>query len=422
MFTGNRRHRVLMTMAVAGLAWGTLSLGQAGVPAAASAACTVPSLTGFTGPALVNVGASLTVTVTLSCAPPAPASVSLNSDNSDLPVPATVTVPAGQTTADVSLTPLADAAGQYQATLTAQLGTMALTQTITVDPGLASLQLPDCGDMPNCVDPTVLFTGPAPAGGLTVQFASSSPAVVVPASQNIQAGALGGDIITTVNPVTTKTPVTISATLGGTTLQATKVLLPPFGAGDHITLQPESGQTRHIYGQEFDLEYQALLSNPAGTDGVTVTYSTPSASLELQNTTDVIPPGFTDSFTNVNTANVTAPVHTRLVVTADGVRKSLRVVIEPGLASFTGLPKAIEGGRRFTVTITLAGPVDTRTTVSLQSSQGVLNVPALVHIPAGHSSATVTATTVPVTSRTPVFIIAMLGSTNIQSANITLTP
>jgi hypothetical protein len=421
---GNPRGRALMAVATTGLAWGMLTLtGPAGAQlAAASVRCTAPALSGFTAPALAYVGGKLAVTVTLSCAPSSPVGVSLTSNNSDLPVPGKVTVGSGQTSATADLTAKADPAGQYQATVTARYRGKSLPQTVTVDPGLSSLQLPACSYMPDCVDPFVTFTGPAPAGGLTVHFASNNPAVTVPASATFQAGALGGGIVANVSTVTTNTPVTISASLGGLTLRATKVLLPPFGAGDRITLRPESGQGLHIYGQEFDLDYLALLSNPAPADGVTVTFSSPSPSLELQNTTGSVTPGFTDAYTEVNTANVTQAVHTTIVATADGVTKSLPVVIEPGLDSFTGLPAAIEGGRGFTAAIHLAGPVDTRTTVVLQSTDGVLSVPELVHIAAGHSSVRFKATTVPVTSNTTASIVAMLGNSTLQSGNITVTP
>jgi hypothetical protein len=66
--------------------------------------------------------------------------------------------------------------------------------------------------------------------------------------------------------------------------------------------------------------------------------------------------------------------------------------------------------------------VDTATTVSLQSTVGILNVPVTVTIPADQSSASFQATTVAVTSDTTVNIYAYLGSTSLPSAAITVTP
>ena len=96
--------------------------------------------------------------------------------------------------------------------------------------------------------------------------------------------------------------------------------------------------------------------------------------------------------------------------------------VEPGLASFTNVPATVEGGQPFTATINLAGPVDTATTVSLQSTAGILNVPGTVTIPAGQSSASFQATTVTVTADSTVNIYAYLGSTSLPSAAITVTP
>lgn len=118
--------------------------------------------------------------------------------------------------------------------LTSQAGTQtAAASTTCTSPVLSGFKVP-----------ALVYVGSKLAVTIKLSCAPSSP---------------GGGITTTVGEVTTNTPVTISATLGGLTLQATTVLLPPFGPGDQITVQPESGQGRHIYGQEFDLEYLAAI-------------------------------------------------------------------------------------------------------------------------------------------------------------------
>jgi hypothetical protein len=381
--------------------------------------CKNPTLSSTSVATLVYVGQRPQLTVRLSCAAAAPVRVSLASSNPLLPVPASVTIGRYYQTATVSLDAKADEAGQYSASVTAKLGTRSKTKTITVDPGLASVTIPACSE-PNCVSLDVLFTGNIPAGGYTVQLASNNAAITVPSSYSFQAGSIGGVFPVTVNPVTVNTTVTLSATFGGRTLTASTVLLPPWNPSDSLTITAE--QAAPDYGQEFDLEYQALLSNPAPASGETVTFSSPSASLELQTTTDFIGAGDDDAYVDVNTANVTSPVHTTLVATVDGVSASLPVTIEPGLASFTNVPATVEGGQPFTATINLAGPVDTATTVSLQSTAGILNVPGTVTIPAGQSSASFQATTVTVTADSTVNIYAYLGSTSLPSAAITVTP
>lgn len=382
--------------------------------------CKTPGLSSMSVATLVYVGEQPQLTVKLSCAAAAAVRVSLSSSNALVPVPASVTIGRYYRTATVSLDPKADETGQYSASLTARLRGKSLAQTITVDPGLSSFTIPACSE-PNCVTPDVLFTGIIPAGGLTVQLASNNAAITLPAEYTFPAGSLGGSFPgVTVSPVTVNTMVTLSATFGGRTLTASTVLLPPWNPSDSLTLTAE--QAGPAYGLDTGLEYEALLSNPAPASGETVTFSSPSASLELQNTTYEIPPGDDDAYVDVNIANVTGPVNTTLVATVDGVEASLPVTIEPGLASFTDVPATVTGGQSFTATVNLAGPVGAATTVTLQSTVGILSVPGSVVIPAGDSSASFTATTVAVTADTTVNIYAYLGTTSLPSSTVTVTP
>jgi hypothetical protein len=383
--------------------------------------CRTPVLTGLSMPRLVYVGNRPVAVLRLSCAPTAPIRISLTSSNADLRVPASVTIGRHYDTATVPLALKADPEGQYQATVTARYRSRSRTAAITVDPGLSLVQIPPSSE-PNNADLNILFTGVVPAGGLTVRLASSSPAVTVPATFTFTAPGLGGGVTgVTVHQVTKNTTVKLSATFGGRTLSATTVLLPPFTSSDSVTLSAEDGPGA-IYGQEFDLEYVVTLSNPAPASGEIVTFSAADPSVELQDTSTFIPPGLADGFVDINTANVTSAVHTEIDATVDGVKASLPVTIEPGLASITNVPATITGGGTFTATVNLAGPVDTATTVELESTQGVLTVPQGVVIPAGRSSASFPVTTFTVDSDTDVFIIASLGSTQVTSSGVTLTP
>jgi hypothetical protein len=384
--------------------------------------CRTPVLAGFSTPSLVYVGNRIAATIRLSCASATSIRASLSSSNRTfLPVPGKITIGRYYNTATISLVPKADQEGQYKATVTVRYGSRSMSRTITVDPGLASVSIPPCSE-PNCVFPDVLFTGIIPAGGFTVRLASSNPAITVPATAPFAAGSLGGGFTgVTVQPVTKTTSVTISATFGGRTLRATTVLLPPWNTSDRVTLSAEAG-SGPIYGQEFTLEYIVLLSNPAPASGETVSFSASDSSIELQSTSTFIAPGNDDGYLDINTANVTSAVHAQIDATVQGVKASLPVTIEPGLASITGLPATIVGGNGFTAMVNLAGPVDTATTVNLQSTAGILTVPLQVVIPAGQSSASFKATTVPVTADSGVSIIASLGNTNLQSGTVTLTP
>jgi hypothetical protein len=82
-----------------------------------------------------------------------------------------------------------------------------------------------------------------------------------------------------------------------------------------------------------------------------------------------------------------------------------RGVLRSAFASVT-LPATIAGGQAGTGTVTLAGAPDVPETVYLQSTGGILTVPASVTIPAGQTTAAFPITTVAVTSDSQVTVIA----------------
>lgn len=395
-------------------------------PATASTTCT-PTLQTLSAPSLVYVGDSPQATVGLSCAPTSAIGLTVTSSNSKLSVPASATVSANQNSVAIPLTPTAEWAGQYSSTVTVSYGTDSLSTTVTVDPGLAGFQLNVSNDEPNSLSPTFTFTGPAPAGGLTVQVASNSPDVTVPATVSSQQYSSGGGFnATTVQTVKKNTPVTLSVTLGSRTLSASTVLLPPFSSHDSMKMSAVT-QPGVLYGQEFDLEYAVALSNPAPATGSNVTVTTHDPSVVLQSTTNSvnvdITPGFTVGYFKINTANVTKPVHTQITASVDNVEASIPVTIEPTVASIT-MPASVQGGTSFTGTINLAGPADVPTSVYLQSTWGILQPPSTpVIIPAGETSTSFIATTSTVTSNSDVSITAFLGENLVLTSNpVTLTP
>jgi hypothetical protein len=211
-------------------------------------------------------------------------------------------------------------------------------------------------------------------------------------------------------------------TLGDQTKSASIVLLPPFTSGDTITLTPETPGPS--YGPSFGNEIVVNLSNPAAVNGdgliASVTTDDPN-DIQLDESSVDFPPGSDQGFISFSVPFEPRVVDATVTVTLDGVTASIPVTIEPSLDSFT-LPASIVGGQSDTGTLSLAGPVDTPTTVALQSTFGILSVPGTVTIPAGASSATFQITTVPVTSDEDVSIVASLGSTSIQSGNIDVTP
>lgn len=123
---------------------------------------------------------------------------------------------------------------------------------------------------------------------------------------------------------------------------------------------------------------------------------------------------------------VTAPVHTMLSTTIDGVPTSVKVTIEPPMSSFA-VPASVTGGQSFSVTLNMFGPVDTPTVVNLSGGSGVLSTPLSVTVPAGKSSVSFTVTTATVASPDQDFILGTIVSNSelldtLQSSTITVNP
>jgi hypothetical protein len=389
--------------------------------------CKSPALTGMSLASLAYVGDHPVATIHLSCAPLAPIRLALRSTSANVPVPATVTVGRHCDYAKVTLVPKAYEPGQYAATITVSYGGRSLSRTIVVDPGLQLVQIPPVSDAPDDVTLNVLFTGEIPTGGETVKLASSNAAVTVPAAYTFPAPGAGGEVPgITVQEVTKNTKVTLSVSLGGITMSASTVLLPPFSSHDSATIVNTNGPGP-IYGLNgATYDYAVLLSNPAPTSGLTFSVASGSPDLLVSNP-QFIAPGSTAGFFTVDTNLVTTPVHTTLSTTIDGVPASVKVTIEPPMSSFSNVPATVTSGQSFSVTLNMFGPVDTPTAVNLNSGSGTLSMPSSVTVPAGKSSVSFTVTAMTVSSAEQDFINATILSNgqvvdSLQSSTITVNP
>ena len=377
--------------------------------------CRTAALSSVSLGALAYVGDRPALGIKLTCYPASAVRLTLKSAMAPtsapaLAVPASVTINAYYNSASVTLTPRAYQPGQYAATVSVHYGSKTLAKKITVDPGLSLFQIPPVGGEPDYVSPDILFTGLVPAGGLTVRLKSSNAAIAVPATVAFtQPGSLGGGFLgVKVSAVTKDTPVTLSATLGSTTLTASITLLPPWNSSNgKITLASADG-TAALYGPTGGNEVYVNLSGPADPSGNgligTATTSDPT-DIVLQGDLVIFPAGSDQAIISFDIPDETAPVHAMVSVSLDGVTASVPVTIEPSLASVT-VPATIVGGQSGTGTVTLAGPPDQADTVYLQSDWGIVTVPGSVTIPAGQTSVTFPITTVPVDSDSQVTINA----------------
>jgi trimeric autotransporter adhesin len=172
-------------------------------------------------PSTVTLPATSAGRVTLSgAANSSGATVSLrSSDTSQATVPASVTIAAGGTTADFTVTAVAAGSPRIEATFN---GTQGATLTISAPagptPSLASLGLaPSTVVGGNAVEGTVTLSAPAPAGGATVTLTSSDQGVAaVPSSVTVAAGATSATFSITTRAVGGTFQIVITASFGAT--------------------------------------------------------------------------------------------------------------------------------------------------------------------------------------------------------------
>jgi len=177
----------------------------------------------------VTGGASATGTITLSA--PAPGSgvdISLSSNQSVVTLPAMVHIPAGATSASfvIGSTPVQQ---KVTVTITATAGALAKSNTLTVNPAaLASVKLQQSSMTGGAAQQgTVLLTGIAPSGGLSVVLSSSNPAIQAPKEVFIPAGAASGVFSIRAGVVATKTSGLMIAQLGTLKKSTSLSVVPP---------------------------------------------------------------------------------------------------------------------------------------------------------------------------------------------------
>jgi uncharacterized protein (TIGR03790 family) len=218
-------------------------------------------------PSLIG-GGPITAAVALDAnAPPGGTVVALSSSNPAVaPVPATVTVPQGafyfiftiETKSVGANTPV---------TFAATLDGARTVVNVTVLPVLSALNLSMKTVVGgNNVNGTVVLTGPAYAGGITVNLSSSDPSVAsVPSSVTVPAGMNTAVFPITTFAVASSTPVTISAVSGGPAKTATLTVTPP--ALKSLSLSPTT-----VTGGQSSTG-TVTLSGPAPAGGTSVALS-----------------------------------------------------------------------------------------------------------------------------------------------------
>jgi hypothetical protein len=320
-------------------------------------------------------------------APAGGATINLASSNAQAaPLPASVAVPGG-----FSFLTFRFVTGQVETpttvTMTATIGSVSTTKSFTVSPSslrsLDGMPLRQNGGI--ALGGIVMLNGQAPAGGAVVSLSSSSPAAQPPATVTVPAGVESVSFTVPTSQVSADTPVTITATWRGASVQATTTLTPQ-PAPTSITLDPTTTSgTSGSFGR-------VTAADPRDAD-VTFSLSTSRPDLVTIPNSVTVPQFAAAGGFSIGTPPVSAKTLVTISVSGGGVTLSATLTLDPVAAgpSASALslsPSTVTSGGSSTGTVTLSGAAPTGgLVVSLSSSSAVASVPTSVTVPAGTTSA-----------------------------------
>ncbi len=320
-------------------------------------------------------------------APAGGATINLASSNPQAaPLPASVAVPGG-----VSFVTFRFVTGQVDTpttvTMTATIGSVSTTKSFTVSPSslrsLDGMPFRQNGGVP--LGGIVMLNGQAPAGGAVVSLSSSSPAAQPPASVTVPAGVESVSFTVPTSQVSADTPVTITATWRGASVQATTTLTPQ-PAPTSITLDPATTSgSSGSFGR-------VTAADPRDAD-VTFSLSTSRPDLVTIPNSVTVPQFAAAGGFNIGTSPVSTKTLVTISVSGGGVTLSATLTLDPvavgpSATALTLSPSTVTSGASSTGTVALSGAAPTGgLAVSLSSSSAVASVPASVTVPAGATSA-----------------------------------
>jgi uncharacterized protein (TIGR03437 family) len=359
-------------------------------------------------PSYVDGGDNATLTISLNgVARSMGFPVSLRSSNLVASAPALVTVPAGQVSAQVTI-PTSPVTTVETVTITAQGETAALE----IDPAHA-LEVSTLLVTPTSVlggrnvSATVTLSGTAPAGGVSIGITSDNSAAKPPATVSVPfAATSSAPFSIPTSTVTASQTCTIMATLGRSSQTAQITVIP--------ALQLTLAGSAVVGGNGNTVSGTVTIADSAPIIGANIILKSSDASATVPYSV-TIPSGATSATFTVTTAAVTAARTVTITATYGNLAQTATLTVNPpALPTLTGLavsPSYVSGGTNAIGTVTLgaAAPV-IGVTVTLQSSLPVTaQVPALVTVPPGATTASFTIQTTHVTSTHTVTITAKAG-------------
>jgi hypothetical protein len=365
-------------------------------------------------------GQTSTGTVVLaSAAAVGGATITLSSSSGAAYVPASVTVPGGSTTVSFNVTTQA-VANPLAVTLGAGFSGSSKATTLTLEPPVVTALVfsPASVTAGQISTATVTLNAPAPGGGYPVALMSNSPAVPVPASVLIPAGATTQAFSVITTTVSSFLMAMVVATTGTTTATGILTVNPPTSLSvSSVGFAPTSITGGTVSTGTITLSSPA----PSGGSGVSLTSSDTSVSVPG---TVMVPAGST---TQTFSATALAVASTKAVTVAATLGASSAsatlTVIPPVVSALSFTPATISFDQITTGTVTLNANAPTGgLTVNLSSNDpGAISVPASMVVPAGVTSQSFTATAGAVTSTTVVGVTVSNGSASVEGM-LTVNP
>jgi len=359
-----------------------------------------------------GVSAQGTVTLT-GPAPEKGTKVSLSSSSGAVGVPGSILVPAGQASVTFNIS-TKKVAAKTEATITASLGYVATTATMTVEPeGPASISLnsPSVKGAAQSTG-TVTLTGAAPNVGLTVALTSNNKVAAVPNFVNIPAGTNSATFTINTVKVSAQVVVTITAKFGAQVQSTTLTVTPPGVAS--IVLNPTTVVGSSPSGATL------TLTEPAPLGGITIALASDQPAATLPPTI-VIPAGKTIASFTIRTVGVAAQTVANIKATISGVAQSSPLTITPpGLVSIVLGTPSLDGGNSSEATVNISSPAPPGgLVIAVASSNKSAIVPAKISVPAGKTSVAFSIRTTKVDAQATATITATLGAIN-QTATLTI--
>ncbi|WP_162179802.1 hypothetical protein [Bryobacter aggregatus] len=370
-------------------------------------------------PASVLGGNGATGTVTLSApAPTGGAAITLASNNGAAAVSPSLTIAAGQSSGSfaITTTPVGLSTSVSITATSANSTSASLTLTPPCVSSLnLSVSITDLLSGNGLLNGAVSLTGPAPAGGLPIQFVAGSTNIgsaTVPAGQTSTTISLSvSNLLSLIG--STLTALT-SSPCGG--IDVNLQLLNPLVSGLSVSPSSVSG------GASSTGIVTLAVAAPSG--GVIISLSSNQAVATVPSSI-TIPAGQLSGSFSITTTNPGSPQTATITAASTGNSKTASLTVNPAgpqlvsLASVSLSMSSLTGGTATTGTVTLTAPAPVGgATVNLQSGNAAATVVGSLTIPAGATSANFAVSTLAVASSANALISATSANTVSQMLNV----